>query len=410
MKDLVKDVEINSQLEKFLVITFISAFVCLAIGLTTSISILAGFHIFMIPSIIYFLPKANYKSYPKSAWFLLFFSVVIVLSIYANQDVIANGYKNIGKVKYFLYGFLGIAPIAWFSNKHMTKKHISLFLYILFIATTIGTISGLIGQFYGVNPITMRIPNIPERNSGVMGMVMNYAHNLSFILILNVGLVLYRDKAREFLNIKFIIICLLVNLVGFYFSYTRGAWIGFLGALPFFFLKSNKKMFMVILALGLLGGGVVYKLAGHNVQRSSSNAQRIDLWKGSFQAFQDRPFLGYGYLNYEPHSVEIKQRLNLSTAKDISSHSHNNILEILATTGMLGFIFFFLWNLFWFLDLVRNKNFLSNLGLPLFAVFFLGGQTQATISLGINLFMIIFAYYVSLPWPGRGHKMEFKTP
>lgn len=392
MKDLVQDVEINAHLEKFLVFTFIAAFGCLAIGLTTSMSVLAGFHIFLIPSVLYFIPKANYKNYPKSAWFLLLFSLAIIASIVVNQDIIANGYRNLGKVKYFLFGFFGIAPVAWFSKRHLTKKHVSIFLYLLFVATTIGTISGLIGKFYGINPITMKVPNLIERNSGLMGMVMNYAHNLSFFLIINVGLILYREKTKEYINWKFLIFCLIVNLIGFYFSYTRGAWIGFLGAVPFFFLKTNKKIFVSLVVLGLLGGGVVYTIAGSKVRRSYSDDQRIDLWKAAIYAFKDRPFLGYGYLNFEPHSVDVKHKLNLPTAADIRSHAHNNFLEVLATTGFIGFILFMLWNFLWFIEQFKIQQRIDLIVLPLIFTILFGGLTQATLSLGVNLFFIMFIY------------------
>ncbi len=128
MENLVKDFEMNSALEKVLSFCVFMSLFFLAVGALTSISILSLSHVFMILPALYFIPKANYKNYPKSAWALLAFAIVLVLSVVVNQDIIANGYKNISKTKYFFIGFLSIAPLSWYFRKHLTEKKLSVLL------------------------------------------------------------------------------------------------------------------------------------------------------------------------------------------------------------------------------------------------------------------------------------------
>lgn len=391
MENLVKDFEMNSSLEKVLSFCVFMSLFFLAVGALTSISILSLSHVFIILPALYFIPKANYKNYPKSAWALLAFAIVLVLSVVVNQDIIANGYKNISKTKYFFIGFLSIAPLNWYFRKHLTAKKISILLYAFVIVATISTISGIIGKFTGMNPITGKPPFVLDRNSGMMGMVMNYAHNMVFFLLVLLSLLLNKEKTRKYINYNFLIGAFFINLIGFYFSYTRGAWLGFLVAIPFLFIK-KPRLFIGIIFLGLIGGYTMYSIAGRSVQRSSSEEQRIDLWKASLHAFKSRPILGYGYLNFEPHSVAIKTKLNLPTATHIKGQSHSNFFEILATGGIVGVVILLFWKFLWCIELLKRKDTLAILGVALWVAFLIGGLTQSTIALGINLFVIIACY------------------
>lgn len=391
MENLVKDFEMNSYVEKVLSFCIFMSLFFLAVGALTSISILSLSHVFMILPALYFIPKANYKNYPKSAWALLAFAIVLVLSVVVNQDIIANGYKNISKTKYFFIGFLSIAPLSWYFRKHLTEKKLSVLLYALLIAATLSTISGLVGKFTGVNFITGKVPLVLDRNSGMMGMVMNYAHNMVFFLLVLLNLLLNKEKTQKYINSNFLISVFLINLIGFYFSYTRGAWLGFLVAIPFLFIK-KPKLFAGIVLFGCIGGYIMYSTAGNSVQRSSSEEQRIDLWKASLHAFKSRPILGYGYLNFEPHSIAIKTELNLPTATHIRGQSHSNFFEILATSGIVGIVILLFWKFFWCIELLKRKDSMAILGVALWVGFLTGGLTQSTIALGVNLFVIIACY------------------
>lgn len=383
----------NSQsLERKLEYMIFGSILVLAIGVLTSTSLLALFHILMILPALYFLPKADYRNYPKSAWALLLMIVLIVLSIVTNQDIAIKGYSAILKTKYFIFGFISIAPLAWYFKKCDDKK-ISWLLYMFCIATTVATMAGLLGLYTGTNPILMKASH-PTRNSGLFGMLMNYAHNLSYFLIIIFGFLIYRKKVKKFININFAVAIFIINAIGLYFTYTRGAWLGFLIAIPFYFYKEHKKVFVGIFASLIITGVAAYYVAGANVIRPQSEIERISQWQASVKAFQERPILGFGYLNFEHHSGLLKERYNLP-AQNFVSHAHNNFFEMLASTGILGLIAFILWICLWFKEMNDRSDVLSKIGLAFIVVFVIGGLTQSTISLGINLFFIIGGYAIT---------------
>lgn len=383
----------NSSLNKTLTFLIFGSLMILAIGLVTSITVLSLYHILILIPALYFLPKANYKTIPTSAWPLMAMIICIILSIVVNQDIAIKGYKTILKAKYFLFGFISVAPFMWYFKNYLNDKKISCLLYSFCIATTIATVSGLIGYITGFNPLLFKEIQV-LRNSGLFGMIMNYAHNMSYFLIIITGLFIYREETKKYINIKFLIGVLIVNFVGLYFSYTRGAWLAVLAGIPFFYFKNHKKIFLGICFGLVLLGAAAYFLAGDKVVRPQSERERISQWMAATYAFKERPILGYGYLNFEPHSGEIKERYNLGSVNFVS-HAHNNFLEMLGGTGILGFMAFVTWLFFWFKESLAKNSVIAKISVPFIIVFIVGGLTQSTISLGINLFFVMAAWSVS---------------
>ena len=371
-------------MEKKLPFLIYGALLALALGLVTSTSILALSHILMVIPIGYFLLKADYRSYAKSSWALLAFALLIIASIVFNQDIAIKGYAPLSKSKYFLIGFLTIAPLQWFFKNHCKDKQIKILLHAFFIATTFATLVGIFSRYWEFNPITWRKIS-PIRNAGLSGMVMNYAHNLSFFLVIMTGLVIYRDRLRHLIHPLVLMTFFIINLVGFYLTYTRGAWLAFLVAVPFFLFEKQKKLFIGAFVLMFISGGFFYQLAKDSVVRPQSEKERISQWQAATMAFKERPILGYGYLNFEQHSKDLKIRYNIGE-QNFGGHAHSNLFEVLGSTGILGSLAFFLWILFWFLEVQQAKNIIQKIALPFLVAFFVGGLTQSTISLGFNLF------------------------
>lgn len=386
--------KINSTLEKTLYYMIYGSLMVLALGLLTSMTLLSLSHILMLVPALYFLPKADYRSFPKSAWALLAMAIVIILSVLGNQDIAGNGYKPILKAKYFLFGFLSIAPLSWYFKNHYDEKKVSWLLYAFCVATTLATLSGLCGTFFGYNPILMKTAVVGGRYGGLFGMVLNYAHNMSYFLIIIAGLLLYRGEIKNLINKKFLVAVFIINLVGLYFSYTRGAWIAFLLGVPFFFFKNNKKLFISVILGAALLGGIAYFASGGAMYRKDNDQTRVIQWKAATYAFLERPVLGYGYLNFENKVIDIKKRYNLGNL-DFASHAHNNFFEMLGTTGALGFVTFVLWLGVWFKEMLSRNDLVSRIGVPFIIAFIISGLTQSTISLGINLFFVMAGFAVA---------------
>lgn len=387
--------KINLKFEKALCFMIYGTLMVLALGLVTSTTLLSLSHILMLLPGLYFLSKADYKKFSGSSWALLLLTILIVLSVIVNQDIAIKGYRPIFKAKYFLFGFLSLAPFAWYLKNHYNEKKISWLLYAFCIATAVSTLCGLCGTFFGYIPLVSKVVPVSGRYGGLFGMVMNYAHNMSYFLIIILGLLLNHKITKKWINIKFLVAIFVICIIGFYFSYTRGAWLAFLAGVPFYFFKKQKAYFLSIVAGLFILGASIYFLAGANVVRPQSEVERMSQWKSAIKAFEERPVLGYGYLNFEEHSSLIKQRYDIEAAY-FRSHAHNNLLEILASTGILGFCAFLAWLFLWFKEMYKADDVISDIGVSFIVVLVVGGLTQSTISLGINLFFIIAAWSITV--------------
>lgn len=368
-----------------------------AAGLMTSPSLLSLSHILMAFPGFYFLKEQDYKKVSKSTWALIAMTVIIILSVLFNQDIAVQGYKPILKSKYFIFGFLSITPIAWWIKNYLTEKNLTYLLYIFCISTTVATISGIIGMQTGVNIVSFKIVAL-DRNAGLFGMLMNYAHNMTFFLIILVGIIINQKELKKIININWMYFFFFINLAGLYLTYTRGALLALVIGIPFFYLNKNKKIFLATFILLVAIAAGAYYISGNKVIRPQSDNERISQWQAAIKAFEERPILGYGYLNFEHHSTEIKKRYGISNV-DFGGHAHSNIFEMLASTGFLGLTAFILWVGFWFWEMYKRDDTIGNISMAFIAVFLAGGMTQSTISLGINLFFIMAGFAISKAVP-----------
>lgn len=366
-----------------------SSLMVLALGVLTSITLLAGFHIFILIPCLYFVFKTNFKNWSKSTWALVFMTIAIVLSILANQDIAIHGYEPLSKTKYFFFGFLSIAPLSYYFKHYYDEKKIGYLLYALCVSTTVATLYGCGGN---LSAILKASPT--WRNGGFFGMMMNYAHNMTYFMIILVGLVIYRKEAEKFINMKFLYLVFGINLIGFYLTYTRGAWLGLLAGIPFYFFKGHKKQFLITIAIICLLGAGAYFSAGRSMYRQDKDESRMGQWQAAIYAFKERPLLGVGFLNFGPLSSPIKKKYGL-LSPEFSGHAHNNFFEMLGATGGLGFLGYVLWLFFWFQEMLKRDDLVAKIGLPFIITFVVGGLTQSTISLGINLFFVMAVYAIA---------------
>lgn len=373
-----------------------ASLMCLALGLFTSMTFLALTHIFILVPCLYFIPRTNFKAWNKSAWFLLGLIVAIILSIVVNQDIMEQGYKALPKIKYYLIALLSIAPYSYWWKKlsedseENRQKKIKYLLIAFLVATTIASVSGMMGFFFGFNLLKWKFTEV-QRNGGLAGMLMNYAHNLALFQIIVCGLIIYRNEVKKYINLNLVYFVFIINLLGLYTTYTRGAILAFLIGVPFFLFKKHKKGFIIISIFLIFLGLGAYKFAGKSFIRPDSDIERTSQWKAAIKGFKERPVLGLGYLNFEKLSYSLKDKYKIE-APHFGGHAHSNYFEMLASTGLVGFIFFMLWLFFWFAEMLRRDDLVGKIGLAFIIVFVVGGLTQATFVLGANLFFIMPVY------------------
>jgi len=385
---------VNPKYSKFLEYSIYTALLAYAAGLITSISILGLAHIAMIFPCIYLAFKTNWKDVPKSAWGLLAFTLTVVLSVFINHEVMKNGFKPAFKAKYFLYGFLSIVPFYYFLTSKLTQKRKYVLIGIIFTSTIIALIGGTIARKTGYNPITFRHVEMHlDRNSGIMGFVLNYAHNLSYFMTIFVTLLIafWRDFSKKEKVIYGLVLAL--NVYALYTTYARGAILALIAGIAGYFLKDIKRLVITLVVFAALGT-IGYFGNYQSFKREGSDTLRLSMWETALVGFKERPIFGWGYLNFEQHSTDIKKRHGI-VHQEFGGHAHNSILEVMATTGAVGFLAFLIWIGFWVHELFLRSDKWSRVELAALCAVFVGGLTQSTIGLGINLFFIMLIYSVS---------------
>ena len=73
----------------------------------------------------------------------------------------------------------------------------------------------------------------------------------------------------------------------------------------------------------------------------TTDANRMVLWTAALAGFRDRPIVGYGPENYHlAWSAHFQPRVYRVTTEERVDRAHNIVLEVLSTTGIVGFLAF----------------------------------------------------------------------
>ena len=378
-----------------------AALLVAAVGIFISISFVGLAHmLFFMPGIYFVGVYLRNKSFslPLRFWGLFLVWATCVLSVLFNLDILKQPSYNLLKSKYFLIGMLSFFAIHYGAKKYLNKKKIRLVLNLSLIFVSLASLSGIIGLYIGYNPLRMQEACHPVRNCGMFGMLMTYAYGLSIYMVALMGVLLHRKKLAGYFNLKIAWMALAINLWGLFLTYTRGAWIGLLIAIPFFFFKKSKKKFVLaMLSVALLQGGIIL-LSPNAKQRfvhsQGSNNLRMAFFETAYRAFQERPFWGWGYRNFEPNVIQLKKKHNILVAPEMTGHAHNNFLEHLASTGIAGGMAFLLFCLFWMVDSYKRKDVIGEIIFPVTISFMASGMVQYTFGDGENLFLLMLLWAI----------------
>jgi O-antigen ligase len=367
----------------------------LAAGIFTSVTILSAYQIlFAIPCAYYTYLAIKHKevNLPKSAWFLLAFAVVAAISIAVNFEHIPKPSKNIGRIKYFLFGLSGIFVFrVWLKEaSEKTKKNlVSLFLVTLILAG----IASLYNFFFSDT----------GRVRGLTG-IMRYGYGSAMILLALLSAILHKKKTEKFLDRRIAIAAFILGLTGMYLSYTRGALLGFLCGLPFvlYYYRAKLGLYLggiaVISVIGL--GGMYLFGTGQYESRflvnknNPSDVIRRSQWKAAIIATQEKPVLGWGFSNYHSQLKRIKHQYDLDAKHFDDSHSHNLFLEVASGTGLIGFFIFIGWVLSWAYESFKARGLTRAMLIPFGVAFVVSSQFEVTFDAN-NASMIFCLYALS---------------
>lgn len=188
------------------------------------------------------------------------------------------------------------------------------------------------------------------QNTGFLSHHLTYGY--SFGMLICFPLAAFLLGQRRSLSFKLMSgFSVLVIGLSLLWTYGRGVWLA--TALSFFVIAayvSKKHMMALIVIVGIIGGVLYTGNTGFQERFSSiwasnyhSNTDRQDLWRANLAMFQDHPWIGVGYGQNEEILGEYFKKLEIKN--EFGGHAHNNYLQMMSTTGLLGticYLFFIL--------------------------------------------------------------------
>jgi O-antigen ligase len=206
-------------------------------------------------------------------------------------------------------------------------------------------------QFYTGWPHPQVVPTYP----GHYHAILFFGHHLSTSSILlfpayTALAVAFGSIRRKEQRITFELIAGVAGVWILYLSYARTAWLAIPFGLVLIFAKYLKPRVFIAstITLALVVAGMSQTTAiQERMQSSVGIRDRVRLWEANLDFFRNRPVTGIGWLKTQEMSeFYFKEKFPEKYHEYFWGHAHNNVLEMLGGTGLLGTSAFLLWT--WF--------------------------------------------------------------
>lgn len=194
-----------------------------------------------------------------------------------------------------------------------------------------------------------------------------YGAILALMLPFTLVSTFYKGYSKRYRTIAGIVSFILLGAL--FLSYSRAAWLSFVGAFGVLMIMVLKIRFRyVFLVLGILvglffsfrpqiidymedndqdssGNFKKHVQSAYNISTDASNLERINRWQSALRLFEERPVLGWGPGTYQfvyaPYQ-RSKEKTIISTNFGDMGNAHSEYLGPLSESGVLGIVYVFL--------------------------------------------------------------------
>lgn len=141
-----------------------------------------------------------------------------------------------------------------------------------------------------------------------------------------------------------IALCLFL-VASLFLTYARGALLGFLIVLLLYiilYLQSTVIRTVCAVGVCIVGGGIItffdqvvhYLARGHSTSNITTLSDRTMVWQAAWLAFQDRPWIGYGFVQ----GVKGAIKAHWSYSYWVPPHCHNDLFQAAVSGGVAAFL------------------------------------------------------------------------
>lgn len=259
---------------------------------------------------------------------------------------------------YFLYDRLRWEPPADETDKINMLVLLRACLYPFFLVAIYALV-----QVAGFDPVSWQgfAGMVQERATSTLGQP-NYL--ASYLLLLLPAAVFFMSEAEAFRSRIFFAVISLSGLAALISTYSRAAWIGLLGAAGFYISlyvwRKGKRYFLILLATVLLAAyalcyynatligpsaagqelSVLGRIKSMFVFQEATVSLRALYYGASLDLIKDDPIWGkgldaqsYSFYRYYQPVYAVYEKVN-----SYNDRAHNEILDILITTGFMGLL------------------------------------------------------------------------
>jgi O-antigen ligase len=199
---------------------------------------------------------------------------------------------------------------------------------------------------YGIYAVVAQLPSAVGGRAGAYGMYEN--HNDYSFLVIQILPFIYMFMREEtgLLRRWFLRASLVACVAGIFLSLSRGGVLALvLEATLIVCLTMEKKQRLILLPIVfVIGAGAIgYQWAkraanqGDSYTADDAEASRLELWRAARSMVFDRPLLGVGSRSFGEHA----QSYGEISGDNRGKNSHNTYIEVVATSGLLGFLAFY---------------------------------------------------------------------
>src|SRR5690606_14238257 len=232
----------------------------LALGLISSPTITAGYHIFiLIPAFMVYFARAYKIKVSKSSWILIALFVWGIICGLYNLETLVKPRKAFDDLKFYILGFFLIIPLRYYferSNAFRVKRILNIFFFSLIAAFFVG-ISKI---WFHFDLVTMSSGDFGYRSGGFTN-YMRYGYCSAFIFILMTAMLVNKKKLEKLISPKLFGAAMILSFFAIIVSQTRGALLAVIVGLPWLLLRYRPKIAKVIIGAGVLFLSVVVYLS-----------------------------------------------------------------------------------------------------------------------------------------------------
>ena len=275
-----------------------------------------------------------------------------------------SGFAELKKFHHFLYPF--VVALALLFSADALERHpfwkfwggMGIFCSVLaglqFFGRDIFPAAWLEHRFFRPVGETGRF-----HGQGLMFFHLSFASSLTFVAAAGLARVFWPLNWDQKKDRIFWLVVALAGFSAVFFSFSRIALVGVL-VVGVFLAFLRKPLWGLISSAGFmaLSLGLWWMspaLRDRFIQSQSGVHERTRLWEGAWAMFLDRPFTGFGFGRSGSYTPAYLEKLN-GASNLFTSHAHNNILDTLASTGLIGLLAFLFWWIVLFVS--AGKSFL----------------------------------------------------